>query len=27
MTRTMMLETAIDLSATPLEKITDFAQV
>jgi len=25
--RTMMLETAIDLSATPLEKIADFAQV
>lgn len=25
--RTMLLETAIDLSATPLEKITEFAQV
>jgi 2-polyprenyl-6-methoxyphenol hydroxylase-like FAD-dependent oxidoreductase len=27
MTRTMMLDTAIDLSATPLEKITEFEQV
>jgi 2-polyprenyl-6-methoxyphenol hydroxylase-like FAD-dependent oxidoreductase len=26
-TRTMMLETAIDLSTTPLEKITEFEQV